>query len=441
MSSKPLWEKLQALQCPFTWDFEVKDPVDAEHILQTLSIKVEHSEYRNQGIYLATKAYLYHLQGHYKEALDSLQEAEEVQQRDHPNDFSRQVLTTYGNYAWVYYHLFNYEKVELYLGRVRQICESLASLEPYAAQIPESFAHKGWSFLAVGFRNSEEAKRCFRKALRGDESNPEFQAGLAISAFASWTHSKSEDDRVEATQLMGDVVRREPRNMEVKVYLAQLLKGRDQQRAGSLAEEAVRETLNPEVLRLASKFYMPASLPRAISILEQAVALAPSYHLLHHDLGVCYRMQGEIAPLRKKENFKRAATESFKRAVAGDPYSVFSRLQLGEMYMETNPRHAEELYRNLLEGLPTASKRCQQAIYRHWGDFLLQEKGLKQEALETYQAAYAIPEGHVWEKRQLKSRLVNLAGKFPRDQREEIYHFIRERETMSAGAGGGESRP
>ncbi|XP_015284409.1 PREDICTED: interferon-induced protein with tetratricopeptide repeats 5-like, partial [Gekko japonicus] len=96
----------------------------------------------------------------------------------------RQALVTYGDYAWVYYRLANYEMVELYLGRVRQVCRSLFSPEPYSAQIPEVHAQKGWSLLAFGLRHGEEAEKCFQMALRGDASNQEFQAGLAISAFA-----------------------------------------------------------------------------------------------------------------------------------------------------------------------------------------------------------------------------------------------------------------
>ncbi|KAL8222556.1 UNVERIFIED_CONTAM: hypothetical protein K2H54_077424 [Gekko kuhli] len=430
LGSRPLRQKLQALQCHFTWDFEVKDKVDAEHILQTVALKVEHTEYRNRGVYLATKAYLYHLQGCYQEALASLQEAEEALKRDHPTNFSRQVLVTYGDYAWVYYHLVNYEMVELYLGRVRQICQSLSSPEPYSAQIPEVHAQKGWSLLAMGRRNGEEAQRCFQTALRGDESSREFQAGLAISAFARWTHSWTDDDREEATGLMENIVHREPSNMEAKVYLASLLKETDRRRAERLAEEVVRESPNPEVLRQASKLYKRVSLPRAISILRQAAALAPSYHLLHYDLGVCYRKQmerGERSP-EEKEKLVAAAMECFKRAVETDPLSLFPRLQLGHMYVQKSPRYAEELYQNLLEELPTASKRCQQAIYRHWGDFLLHEKGLKQAALGMYQAGYEIPGDHAWEKEQLKDRLMKMARMFEDDQREAVYRFVQERE-------------
>ncbi|CAM4511815.1 unnamed protein product [Lepidochelys kempii] len=65
------------------------------------------------------QAYLCHLQGQYEDALQSLREAEEILQRDHPDNFPRQVLVIYGNYAWIYYHLAHYDLVEFYLDKVK----------------------------------------------------------------------------------------------------------------------------------------------------------------------------------------------------------------------------------------------------------------------------------------------------------------------------------
>ncbi|KAL8222575.1 UNVERIFIED_CONTAM: hypothetical protein K2H54_077494 [Gekko kuhli] len=428
MSSRPLRQKLQALQCHFTWDFEAKDKVDVKHNLQALALKVEHTEYRNRGVYLATKAYLYHLQGCYKEALASLEKAEEALKQDHPTNFSRQVLVTYGDYAWVYYRLVNYEMVELYLGRVHQICQSLSSPEPYSAQIPEVHAQKGWSLLAVGLRNGEEAQKCFQMALRGDASSQEFQAGLAISAFAHWTHSCSDDDQKEATGLMENVVHHEPANMEAKMCLAGLLKYKDPCRSKALTEEVAQNSLNPELLRRAHMVYRPQSLHRANSLLQQAITLAPDYHLLHSDLGKCYKMQLERAALEEREEIQAAAIESFQRAVETDPRSIFSRLELAQLHGEQAPLHAEEMYQNLLEELPMASKRCQQAIYLHWGDFLLHRKGLRQEALEMYKAGFLVSDVPVFEWKQLRKRLMNLAQVFKQDSQmdeaEAIYRVL-----------------
>ncbi|XP_053107366.1 interferon-induced protein with tetratricopeptide repeats 5-like [Hemicordylus capensis] len=439
MSNKPLKEKLQALQCHFTWPFEIKDKVDAVHILQTLALHVEHTLYRNRSTYLAMRAYLHHLQGCYKEALQSLREAEEALKQDHPANFSRQVLLIYGNYAWVYYHFTNYEMVELYLGRIREICRSLSSPDPYSVLIPEIYAQKGWSLLAVGFRNGEQAKECFQMALKGEEesSNEEFQAGLAISTHASWTHSWAEDLRKEARKLLEEVLFCQPQNHEVRVYLARVLCDTHPQRAESLVEEAVQSSLNPEVLRNASKVYPPQSLPRAIEVLQRAISLDPSFHLLHYDLGIAYWKQVNKASPQEKGDIIVAATESFRRAVETDPLSIFARLKLAILYGEKSSDYEEEIYQNLLDEMPSASKRCQQKIYLHWGDFLLYKKGRKEEALEMYKAGVLIPGDHPLEKKQLKTRLKSLARMFQQDSEADsarcIYRFLETVEDREPG--------
>ncbi|KAH0617218.1 hypothetical protein JD844_029067 [Phrynosoma platyrhinos] len=370
------------------------------------------------------KAYLHQFQGDYHEALGSLQRAEEVLKQDHPTNFSRQVLVVYGNYAWIYYHLTNYEKVELYLGRINEICQVLSSPEPYSVEIPEIQAQKGWSLLAVGFRNGPEATECFRMALRKDESNAEYKAGLAFSVFASWTHCWNQGLQEEAQRRMEEIIFSHPQNYEAKVHLASLLKRNDKERINSLVDDVVQNSLNPEVLRNAAKVYVYKlqSLSQAISVLKQAIALNPSYHLVHYDLGVLYKMQLEKALPEEKEELAAAATESFTRSLETDPPSVFSRLELAKMYGEKSLAYEEEVYENLLEDLPNLSQRCQQAIYLHWGDFLLHKKGEKLEALEMYRAGLRISGGHGRERGLLKAHLTSLEGMLEKDSRKVLWN-------------------
>ncbi|XP_042324838.1 interferon-induced protein with tetratricopeptide repeats 5-like [Sceloporus undulatus] len=379
-----------------------------------LDLQLEHTLYRNRGAYLAMKAYLLHQQGDYHGALGSLKRAEEVLKQDHPANFSRQTLVTYGNYAWIYYHLTNYEMVELYLGRICEICQALSSPEPYSVEIPEIQAQKGWSLLVGGFRNGPEATECFRMALRKDESNEEFQAGLAFSIFASWTHCWRHDLQEEAQRLLEEIVFNHPQNYEAKVHLISLLSRNNRQRVKSLVDDVVQNSINPDVLRNAAKVctHKLQSLSQAITILRKAIALNPRYHLLHYDLGCLYKMQLEKALPEEREELAAAATESFNRSLETDPASVFSRLELAKMYGEKSLAYEEEVYENLLEDLPNFSKRCQQAIYLHWGDFLLHKKGERQGALEMYMAGLSITGGHGRERGLLKASLKSLEERF-----------------------------
>ncbi|XP_066490416.1 interferon-induced protein with tetratricopeptide repeats 5-like [Tiliqua scincoides] len=417
MSNRPLQEKIQKLQCHFTWQFEKQDKIDVAHTLKKVAFQIAHTPYHNRGTFITMKAYLHQLQGAYDEALRSLQEAEVALKQDHSSNISCQILVTYGNYAWIYYHLSNYDMVEFYLDKILSICQSLFSPQPYSVLIPEIYAQKGWSLLAVGFRNGEEAKECFRMALKGDKCNKEFQAGLAFSIFASWTHSWRTDIWKEAMRLMEEVVHHHSQNAEAKVYLARLLQRKDIQRALSLVEDVIQSSLNPEVLRNAAKVYEPQSLSQAITILQKAIVLDPSYHLLHYDLGICYKKQMMKASPEERKEILQAAIESFKQAIETNSPSVFGRLNLAKMYGEKSPAFEEEIYQNLVGELPNVTKRCQQAIYLHWGDFLLHKKGLKHEALEMYKAGFAILDVHNWEQQQLKERLMNLATTFQEESK------------------------
>ncbi|XP_062989935.1 interferon-induced protein with tetratricopeptide repeats 5-like [Elgaria multicarinata webbii] len=412
---RPLREKLLSLQCHFTWNFGIKDKVNAAHILQKLALQAEHTPYHNRGTLIAMRAYLLQVQGSYQEALESLEEAEEALKQDHPTSFSCQVLAAYGNYAWIYYHLTNYDMVELYLAKIHEICQTLSSPEPYSVLIPEIHAQKGWFLLAMGFRNGEEATECFRMALEGDASKAEYHAGLAISVFASWRTTWRDDLKREAKDLMEEIILSQPQSYEIKVYLASLLPRRAWQRVNHLVEGVVQNSFNPEVLRTAAQLCQSQSLSQAITILKQAIALDPNYHLLHYDLGICYKNQMEGASPEGRAEMLAAATESFKRAVEMDPLFIYPTLELAKAYGETSPAYEEEIFQNLMEELPSTSERCQQAIYLHWGDFLLHRKGLKHEALEMYKAGLAISDLQNRERRQLKDRLMNLVKMFQED--------------------------
>ncbi|XP_058046528.1 interferon-induced protein with tetratricopeptide repeats 5-like [Ahaetulla prasina] len=409
---RPLKEKLQHLQCHFTWDFEIKDKVHIRHILHTLTVRLEHDPLYKRGTYLALKAYLRHLEGSPKGALAILQEAKEVLKNEPPETFSRQVLLVYGNYAWIYYHLTDYDKVDLYLAQIRQICRDLSSPEPYSAVIPEVYAQKGWSLLAMGFRNGQLAKECFQKALALQGPSVELQEGLAFSAFASWTHCYDEKLQKESQKLLEGLICSHPENYEAKVYLAQILRKKDDERAWHLAEDVVQNSLNPELLRIATKVYKVHSLSQGISTLKKAIGLCGDYYLLHYDLGISYMDLLDRGTKGKRAEIVEDAIGCFRRSLEGNPESTFSQLKLAKLYGERCQLYEEEVYLGIMEDLPTASKRCQQSFYLHWGDFLLRKKGQRQAALRAYKACLEVPGDHPLEQKQLWLRLKELARVF-----------------------------
>ncbi|XP_030389144.1 interferon-induced protein with tetratricopeptide repeats 2-like [Gopherus evgoodei] len=269
-------------------------------------------------------------------------------------------------------------------------------------------------------------------ALREDKANGEFLAGLAIAAFASWTHSYKSVFWNAAREKLGAIIHEQQQNYEAKMYLAKILKKVDRQQAEALLEDVVQNSLDPEVLRNAAKFFQLEFPQQAIAILQRAISLNPNYHLLHYDLGVCYKKQLEAAKSGRREEIVAAATEAFKKAVQKDPVSVFSKLALAEMYGENTPRYQEEIYLNLMSEMPSLSKRCQQAVYLHWGDFLFYKQKSRWEAAQMYKAGFAIPDNYL-ERKQLKKRLEEVAGEFQQSSQtteaEAIHDFIQQNES------------
>ncbi|KAH0617198.1 hypothetical protein JD844_029018 [Phrynosoma platyrhinos] len=418
-----LLEKLQSLQCHFTWEFVFEEHVDVELMLKYLTLQEEHTPYSNRGVYTAMRAFLYDRQKRYAEALRTIKEAENVIKMNHPTNFFHQFLVTYGNYAWIYYHLTNYNMVKFCLEQINKICLSLFSPYLYSVDIPEVQAQKGWSLLVGGFQNGREAMNCFVQALRKNASCLEYKAGLAISAYACWTRSQNAQDERMAKQWLEMMLYVHPQNYEIKVYLASLLLHKDDTKVNRLLKIVVEQSCNPEALRIAAHVCWGQSLPStAISILKQALDRDPTYPMLHYDLGLFYKRQMEMAPtLEDKREALSSAIMNFQKAIELDPLFIHSKLELAKLYGAKSPSFEEEVYLNLLDQVPHFTKRCQQIFYLQWGDFLLRKKGLMHEAQEQYMAGLQISGNHF---KELKDRLMNLGKMFWEDS-DALHTFLQ----------------
>ncbi|XP_042323734.1 interferon-induced protein with tetratricopeptide repeats 5-like [Sceloporus undulatus] len=399
--------------------------IDVELFLAYVTHQVKHTFHCNRATYLAMKGFLHFLQRRYSEALQTFEEAEIVLWQEHPTNHAREVLTTYGNYAWIYYYLTNYHKVKFYLDRIHGFCQSLDSPQPYSMIMAENQAQKGWSLLVGGFRTGELALRCFQEALREDRSNKEYLAGLAISLYYSYKHTGTEMYMEKAQGLLELVVLNQPQNYVLKVYLANLLVRKDERRTLRLLEEVIQNSFSADVLRKAAHLYSSELkwMSRAISVLERAVTLDPKYYFLHYELGSCYRYQMEVASPSDREALLESAMVCFQRAAEIDSLFVYPRLELAKIYGEKNPAYEEEVYLQLLEDLSHVNKTCQHLIHLCWGDFLLHKKGQKVEAQEAYMAGLNLFPEPGTRREQAKMRLRKLA---------DMFEMVSEKERASA---------
>ncbi|XP_036192565.1 interferon-induced protein with tetratricopeptide repeats 1-like [Myotis myotis] len=174
--------RLEQLRCHFTWKLLIED-TELSELENRVFDEIEFLNTKfNVGIHNLL-AYVKHLNGQNKEALESLKEAEDLMQREHAGQSEAMKLVTWGNYAWLYYHMGRLADTQIYLDKVENTCKKFAGPSCYTMECPEMDCEEGWALLKCGGKNYERAKACFEKALEVDPENPQFSTGYAIAVY------------------------------------------------------------------------------------------------------------------------------------------------------------------------------------------------------------------------------------------------------------------
>ena len=129
-------ENLLQLKCHFTWNllFEDSDIPDLE---MRISEQVEFLDIMSTVGMHNLLAYVRHLKGQHTEALQSLKEAEALAQRE---QLGKRSVVTWGNCAWVHYHMGSLAEAQTYLDKVENTCKEFAS--PFRYRIPRCTVKK-----------------------------------------------------------------------------------------------------------------------------------------------------------------------------------------------------------------------------------------------------------------------------------------------------------
>lgn len=426
-SNKELKEKLDALQCHFTWHLSITGHAEPTHVLQKLAVEIRHTPHQNQAALLGLQAYLYQLKGQNREALQSLRDAEEHERQDEQQASAAGSLIIYGNYAWIHYLQASYQEAESYLERIQQLCPT-----PWDARlIPHIQAQKGWSLLAIRARNGERARECFEVALMFEPENKYFHAGLGMALYSSWSYFWYPDIARKAITQLERTILEQPNNYRAKIHLARLLEQEDRERSIVLIQESVEKSSDPDVLKASAFFWLQDSTERAIEILQRALQQDPGYHLLYQALARCYKRQWLDATKEDKNNILETAIQKLKQILQEHPDLdlVLVKLQLAEFYGERDPAREEMIYKELQERKDSLSPMCRQALYLRWGKFFLYKKRSLAEAKEKFMDGYKIPM-LTEHRKECAQRLTQMAWHMTRQghsaDADAIRHFIRE---------------
>ncbi|XP_048407089.1 interferon-induced protein with tetratricopeptide repeats 5-like [Stegostoma tigrinum] len=295
--------KLGQLQCHFTWapQKENIDLDDMEHRLEDLiqaGVKYQAMPYNQL-------AFVNCLQGNCEEAIQNLKEAEKILKEKHEDEFEKRIIVTYGNYAWVYYHMERLEEAQSYLDKLETVCKLFPEASRFTAMIPEVYGEKGWSLLRSTRKYYEEAKECFEKALEEDPDNTEWNVGYAtvlsrLEVFSGTTGSG------ESVKWFRRVLELDPDDSVSMVLLALKLQELNKKaEAFTLVERALQKS--PDllyVLRYAAKFHRKeGNLERSLELLKRGLKIAPDSAFLHHQVGLCYKTK--LMPLIKNPHLKK----------------------------------------------------------------------------------------------------------------------------------------
>ncbi|XP_067409068.1 interferon-induced protein with tetratricopeptide repeats 5 isoform X2 [Emydura macquarii macquarii] len=417
ISKNSLKTVLLQLECHFTWTL-LKDDVDLDDLEETICDQIEFLVTKSKITNYNLLAYVKHMKGNSKEALENLQKAEEEVQTNHADEVDRKSLVTWGNYSWVYYHMNKLQEAQSYIDKVESSCKKLSSASRYKIQLPEIYCEQGWALLKFGMKYYERAKRCFEKALEEEPNNPEFNSGYAIAVYRLEDFltkgSFGEDSSLEPLRR---AVRLKPHDTFVMALLALKLQDIDQVEEGEkYIKEALQKTPDlPYLLRYAAKFYRRKGLvDKSLAFLKKALEFTPTSGFLHHQIGLCYRTQlykikkaTKHPPKEQTEELIRFCIFHFKMVVEQKSKFVYAYIDLANIYADGNQyQEAEDTFQKVFKMEKLTCQEKQQLHYRY-GRFQEFHRKSEAEAIKQYTEGLKIEtESH--ERKMCKDALKKL---------------------------------
>ncbi|XP_053519908.1 interferon-induced protein with tetratricopeptide repeats 3 isoform X2 [Artibeus jamaicensis] len=289
VSKNSLEKILPQLKCHFTWGLLKEESISPD-LEERVCNQIEFLNIEFKATMYNLLAYIKHLRGQNEAALECLQKAEESIQQAHADQAEIRSLVTWGNYAWVYYHMGRLSEAQAYLDKVKQVCEKYSN--PYSIECPELDCEEGWTLLRCGGKRNERAKVYFEKALEKKPNNPEFAAGLAISMY----RLDEKPPKQFANSVLKQAIELSPDNQYVKVLLALKLQMANKEAEGEplVAEALEKAPCQTDILRSAAKFYKKkGDLDKAIELFQKALESLPNSRYICQQIASCYRAKAK----------------------------------------------------------------------------------------------------------------------------------------------------
>ncbi|KAL0179751.1 hypothetical protein M9458_025193, partial [Cirrhinus mrigala] len=303
---RTLRTKLHQLECHFTWAL-LKDDIDLNDVFNRLQEQIKLDLTKKDGLArtYSALAYIQFLLGFHEEAHNNLMTSMELHMECHRDEVHKTLIVTYGNLAWLNYHMKNNTECESYLRKLQRINETLPT---DFSSVPEVLGEKGWTFLKFSRKYYEGAKECFRKALQQEPDEGEWNAGYAIALYRTEYESFTLEESPTIKQLRR-AIDTNPDDDVLKVLLSmRLIIYKRYKEAESLVEKSLeRSPDHPHVMRYVAKFFRnQRSVDRSIALLKQALERSPNSSFIHHQLALCYKLK-KIQLLQERSHHTRGS--------------------------------------------------------------------------------------------------------------------------------------
>uniref|UniRef100_A0A8C4X4B4 Interferon-induced protein with tetratricopeptide repeats 5 n=1 Tax=Erpetoichthys calabaricus TaxID=27687 RepID=A0A8C4X4B4_ERPCA len=340
-----LERQLMQLECYFTWGLE-KEAVDLEYLVQRLLdfIRVPTEKVRSFNFL----AYAKYMQGCNEDALAYLKQAEDYAKKDHEDEFEKWVLVTYGNYAWLYYHMGDISKAQDFLSKIEDICKNIPSASCYSAPLSIVDGEKGWCYFRFARKYYKEAIVYFQKALAQEPDDPEWIKGYAMALYRTESFDIISMEESLALKQLKRAMELNPEDAHIVVLLGLKLIYLEQRDEGiKLLEKAL--TLAPDepyVIRYVAKGLRNTGCEdESIKLLKRALEKMPNSAFMHHQIGLCYRNKiFKLQPLLRRPIIEMSI-QHLEKACKLKHFFFNAQLELAKMYaLSKDFQKAEELF-------------------------------------------------------------------------------------------------
>ncbi|XP_057635269.1 interferon-induced protein with tetratricopeptide repeats 1-like [Chionomys nivalis] len=417
MSEEPrrtlIHNSLLQLSCHFTWKLVIEDAdvPDLERRIVDKDLPDPNHSIRMLNLL----AYVRHLKGQHEEALQSLKEAEDLIQEE---PLGKRSLVTWGNCAWVHYHMGSLAEAQSYLDKVENTCKELASPFRYRMECAEMHCEEGWALLKCGKQNYRRSMECFAKALEADSENPEYNIGYAVAAYR-----QDFNDSSISLEPLKKAVRLNPEDPHIKVLLALKLQDLGKSDEAITYVEEAQDNISSQtyVFGYLAKFYqLKGFVEEALHFLDIALQAKPFSAFLHYQTGYCYKTQ--LIQIKQATNMQprgqdrvradqsiHMAIYHFKKTLELKPTYEIAYVNLAEMYIENGQlEEAEENFQKALS-MRGIDATIQQDIHFRYGRFQLYSRKSEETAITHYIKGLKIEVTSSYTKDKLLKALKNLA--------------------------------